>query len=78
MKVVAYIIFILLLLGLIGKVGEHDAAIKELQDTPVAVAKIDLTDKTVIQIAIMEKEIDMLKLRVEELEEANSVTNKVQ
>ena len=65
MKVIAYVVLILLFLGLIGKVADHEVAIEKLNDAPVTVAKVDLTEKTVLQIAILEKEIDMLKLRVE-------------
>jgi len=78
MKVLAYVIVILFFLGLVGKVADHEEAIKEMKSPEtVTVAKVDLTEKTVMQIAIMEKEIDMLKLRVEELE-SNIATNKVE
>ena len=68
MKVLAYVILALLFLGFLGKLADHDIAIKQLEDKPVTVATVDLTEKTILRIAILEKEIDMLKLRVEELE----------
>lgn len=77
MKALACVILTIIFFVFLEKLAEHDSAIKQLEDKPITVAKVDLTEKTVLQIAIMEKEIDMLKLRIEELE-ANCATNKVQ
>jgi cell division protein FtsB len=69
---VLFTVIIVLLLGLIGRVGKHDEAIKEIQNTPITVATVDLTTKTVMAIANLEQEVDMLRLRVEDL---MSITN---
>lgn len=61
-------IFVILFIGLIGKVMNQEERIRELSESKATVATIDLTEKTVMAIAALEQKVDMLEIRVEELE----------
>ncbi len=68
MKDFVIVIFVMLFIGLIGKVMNQEERIRELTESKATVATVDLTEKTVMTIAALEQKVDMLETRVEELE----------
>lgn len=72
---VMFTITIMLVLGCIGKVKQINDKIDEI-DKPVVMATVNFDEKMLMHIAKMEQDIDMIKVKMEDLEcMVNSVTN---
>ena len=65
---VLFTIVIVFLLGCIGKLKQTNDRIDELKE-PVVVATVNIDDKVLMSIAVLEQKVDSLTMRVEELEE---------
>ena len=72
---VLFTVIIVFLLGCLGKLKQTNDRIDELKE-PVVVATVNIDDKMLMHIAQMEKDLDMMKAKVEDLEyHLNAVTN---
>lgn len=72
---VLFTIIILFLLGCIGKLKQVNDRLDEIEE-PVVVASINLDEKTLMSIAKMEQDLDMMKTKIEDLEyHLDAVTN---
>lgn len=65
---VMFTIIIVFLLGCIGKLKQTNDRIDELKE-PVVVSTVNIDDKVLMSIAVLEQKVDSLTMRVEELEE---------
>lgn len=65
---VLFTVIIVFLLGCIGKLKQTNDRIDELKE-PVVVSTVNIDDKVLMSIAILEQKVDSLTMRVEELEE---------
>lgn len=72
---VLFTVIIFFLFGCIGKLKQINDRIDEI-DKPVAVATVNFDEKMLMHIAKMEQDIDMMKIRIEDLEgKLFSITN---
>ena len=65
---VLFTVIIVFLLGCIGKLKQTNDRIDELKE-PVVVSTVNIDDKVLMSIAVLEQKVDSLAMRVEELEE---------
>ena len=65
---VLFTVIIVFLLGCIGKLKQTNDRIDELKE-PVVTATVNIDDKVLMSIAVLEQKVDSLTMRVEELEE---------
>ena len=65
---VLFTVIIVFLLGCIGKLKQTNDRIDELKE-PVVVPTVNIDDKVLMSIAVLEQKVDSLTMRVEELEE---------
>lgn len=65
---VLFTVIIVFLLGCIGKLKQTNDRIDELKE-PVVVSTVNIDDKVLMSIAVLEQKVDSLTMRVEELEE---------
>lgn len=73
---VLFTVIIVFLLGCIGKLKQTNDRIDELKE-PVAVTTVNIDDKMLMHIAKMEQDLDMMKVKVEDLEyRLDTVTNR--
>ena len=64
---VLFTITIVLLLGCIGKLKTLNDQVEEIKE-PVVVSSVNIDDKVLMSIAILEQKVDSLTMRVEDLE----------
>lgn len=72
---VLFTVIIVFLLGCIGKLKQTNDRIDELME-PVVATTVNIDDKMLMHIAKMEQDLDMMKVKVEDLEyRLDAVTN---